>query len=442
MEYETTAGFGEYVVISPTEDGLVEAMFAPPQELLPEGWPPKIRLPELGERYGNLSNLRYCQAVAEDAARLRERFSERCARVALSDTGSYTLPLLAEIYFKRPNYKNLSAPRRSKYASNIRLIIQWSEARCHPDVRTLSEMDVDDFLERFRHQDAKRIDLRTTWSILFKTAIYAGWIKQTPLSRGGWSRKPARQVMIWSADDVARHAEEARRQKQPGLAALIEALFMTGQRIGDMSKTRWDHEFVEGRFIFAQSKTGQVVNIPVPEQLRDSLRRVRLEGSPYVFNDFRTATQFKPLDLHYAFQSVRDAIAKPGDPVLYLKGLRHSCVCQMFRANASVAEIASVTGHLLARVHSILEKYMPDRHGMAMIGMKRAHLSRGGAESDFAHVGPSPVMDSRGRTDPKNYWDIPARKFLESVKGSAISVDGYDPDPEARARRMAECTFG
>ena len=113
MEYESTAGFGDYVVISPTEDDLVEAMFVPPQELLPEGWPPKIRLPELGDRYGNLSNLRYCQAVAEDAARLRERFAERCARVALSDIGSYTLPLLAEIYFKRPNYKNLSAPRRS-----------------------------------------------------------------------------------------------------------------------------------------------------------------------------------------------------------------------------------------------------------------------------------------------------------------------------------------
>lgn len=44
---------------------------------------------------------------------------------------------------------------------------------------------------------------------------------------------------------------------------------------------------------------------------------------------------------------------------LLLRCLRHSCVVQLARAGCTPSEIASVTGHALASIVSILSLYLP-----------------------------------------------------------------------------------
>lgn len=52
-------------------------------------------------------------------------------------------------------------------------------------------------------------------------------------------------------------------------------------------------------------------------------------------------------------------VVAKGGPHRQLRVLRHSCVVQMARASCEVPEIASVTGHSLSSVTTILSHYLP-----------------------------------------------------------------------------------
>lgn len=411
--------FGDYVIVSQTGAG-DQASFVVPVDLRPAGWPASISLPELGPRLGDFADPAFAQAIRVDAERLRERLEARRRRDELSETELYNLPELARIYFQTGRFRKLSAYRRRKNTKSVELILLWSAARGHPDVRTLTEMDVDDFLDRFLGLPAKRLDLRAMWSALFGTARYAGWIHQSPLKRGDWGRPPPKATMLWSAEDVERFSQEACRQGQPGLAGLIRLLFESGQRVGDLRRAEWDKHVLNGTLIIKQSKTGRVVRIPLAQQLIATLSSIRKEASPLLFHDEATGRPFTELTLHQAFAKVREALLRPGDPHLLLKALRHSCVRRLFDTGASVPEIAGVTGHKLNRIHEILECYTPDRHGMAEASIKKAHIARGGSERDFDHVGPMPLIDAYGRRDPSNFFEDPSKKVLERVLGRAL----------------------
>jgi len=304
-------------------------------------------------------------------------------------------------------FKTLSASRQYRNQRSVTKILEWSASRGHPAVDGLSAFDMDDFLSQYANRPATRFDMRSMWNMLFDTAIYARWIKESPLPKGKWKTPKPREVAVWTSEDVQRYADQAKRMRQPGLAALIVTMMEIGQRLGDMRTAQWGREFLGDRFVIRQSKTGKLVNIPVPQWLRDLLLSVRIDGSPFVFNDFDKQTGFTPYRLMTRFEEVRHALSQDGDKKLELRVLRHSCVCRLMEAGLSAAEIAGITGHLLARVHSILERYYPDRWGMAQRGMMRAHIAGGADPESFGQLKPLPIQDWLGDSARSQIYESP-----------------------------------
>ena len=390
---------GRFICVHPKKRGGHRVTMVVPARLRPEGWPSCIRLPEIGGKTGTLDDPKFKNRILKDVQRLNSCLDERRNLEMLRLAPDKSLPKLAEIYFNRDRYLQLSESRQYRNRRSVMKILEWSASRGHPDVPSLTALDVDDFLSNYARCSATRFDMRSVWNVLFAAAIYAGWVKDSPMPRGNWETPKPVQLRVWKQEDVDRYAAMARQMGQPGLAAMMITIMKIGQRMGDMRTAQWGREYFGDRFVIKQSKTGQLVNIPIPAPLREELASVRLNSSPYVFNDFDKRSGFTDSRLTQRFMEIRHALTVEGEQVLQLRGLRHACVCSLMEAGLHTAQIAGITGHRLARVHSILERYYPDRWGMAESGMRRAFAASGYDPEAFGEVRPMTALDWDG--DPK-----------------------------------------
>lgn len=155
--------------------------------------------------------------------------------------------------------------------------------------------------------------------------------------------------------------------------AVLTGLF-SGQREKDVL------EFVPGeqtseRVDLVQSKTGARVSIPMAPRLAERIaagrERRKTAGyrvvSPNVVINERTGLPYNGNTFQDHFAKVRRAaIAGKGDEVppcetlktFTFADLRDTAVTWYARAGATVPEIAAITGHSLASIHSILKHYL------------------------------------------------------------------------------------
>lgn len=409
MTDTTTSGLGRFVCVRPKKDGTHRVMMVVPKDLRPSDWPASIRLPEIGHSYGRLSDQKFRNAVIADADRLNRRLDERrrWEAVANCQGRSKNLVELARIYQNSERFRALSPARQTKNLKSLGWILQWSEGRGHPEVASITESTVVDFLDGYSSKPSTRYDLRALWSVLLRMAKAERWIAEIPLQRGGWRIERQSEAILWTEDDVEQYAAMARRMNEPGLAAMLVVMMRTGQRLGDMRTARWMEEYQGGRFVLSQHKTRSKVNIPVPADLQAIIESVRSPYSDAVFPSGRTGQAFGDQEVKARFNEVREALTHEGGRRLTMNMLRHSAVCALIEANVHTMQIAAITGHLLARVHVILERYAPDRPGLAEQGMMKAHISRGGKAEDFASVEQTRLRDT-GSGGPAKPYATPA----------------------------------
>lgn len=93
--------------------------------------------------------------------------------------------------------------------------------------------------------------------------------------------------------------------------------------------------------------------------MRELLQIAVDEDQLLLFRNEPTGKTYTENRLSQTFRSVRKAAVKAGGRPLVLRQLRHSCVVQLARAGCTIPEIASITGHTLDSVTTILSKYLP-----------------------------------------------------------------------------------
>lgn len=219
------------------------------------------------------------------------------------------------------------------------------------------------------------------------------------------------EIAAWvAACDLAIKETGSRDRQRNGIAAvdlaaepvarpeLGDAIFLglfSGQRQGDRLALLDSGRDDKGRRRFKQSKTGAIVAIPETPQLaarlaaaaerRKGLKVVDLHN-PQVILDERRKRPFK--SDHYrhlvaerrqiavdgvvdveATEAARVAGRNDPEPIWRLKpcpslagkrdqDLRDTAVTWLARAGCNVMQIASITGHSLASIHSILKHYL------------------------------------------------------------------------------------
>jgi integrase len=263
-------------------------------------------------------------------------------------TAPGTLLSLMQAFQNSHEFRSRAELTRKDYVRKIEIIER--EFAEFPIVALADRRAKSTFLEwrdRLGLKSERQADL--AWTVLARILSWSkkrGLIDVNPCERGGRLYRGTRADKIWSHEDEA--AFLARAPKHLHLALTL-ALW-TGQRQGDLLRLTW-HAY-DGRVIrLEQSKTGARVVIPVGTPLKAALdAAVRyptilatLSGSAWTSDGFHA--------------SWSKACAKAGITGVTFNDLRGTAVTRLALAECTEAEIATITGHSLRDVRSILDAH-------------------------------------------------------------------------------------
>ena len=186
------------------------------------------------------------------------------------------------------------------------------------------------------------------WQVLRRVLSWAhdrGLVLANPCVRGGRLYHGSRADKIWTdAHEGAFLASAPMYLHLPLLLAL-----WTGQRQGDLLRLPWSA--YDGTHIrLKQSKTGARVVIPVGTPLKAALDAATKHGPLILTNSLR-----RPWASH-SFQAAWGiAMRKAGIVGVTFHDLRGTAVTRLALVGCTEAEIATITGHSLRDVRSILD---------------------------------------------------------------------------------------
>jgi integrase len=188
------------------------------------------------------------------------------------------------------------------------------------------------------------------WTVLARVLSWAkdrGKITVNPCERGGRVYHGTRADFVWSVEDEAAFLEHA----PPHLHLPLLLALWTGQRQGDLLRLPWSA--YDGSYIrLRQSKTGLPVTIPVGAPLKAALDAAKKHG-PIIL----TSTDARPWTPDGFRASWGKACKKAGIAGLTFNDLRGTAVTRLALVECSEAQIATITGHSLRDVRSILDAH-------------------------------------------------------------------------------------
>ena len=188
------------------------------------------------------------------------------------------------------------------------------------------------------------------WTVLARVLSWAkdrGKITVNPCERGGRVYHGTRVDFVWSVEDEAAFLEHASVQLH---LPLLLALW-TGQRQGDLLRLPWS-AYAGDELRLRQSKTGARVVIPVAAPLKAALDATPKRGPIIV-----TSTIGRPWTPGGFRAQFSVACKKAGIAGLTFNDLRGTAVTRLALVGCTEAQIASITGHSLREVGSILDAH-------------------------------------------------------------------------------------
>jgi integrase len=188
------------------------------------------------------------------------------------------------------------------------------------------------------------------WTVLARVLSWSkdrGKITVNPCERGGRIYSGSRAEHIWSEDQEAAFLKSAPTHLH---LALILALW-TGQRQGDLLRLPWS-AYNGTKIRLRQSKTGSRVIVPVGAPLKSAMDATAKRSTIIL-----TTADGKPWTAAGFRASWRKACAKAGVKGVTFNDLRGTAVTRLALAECTEAEIATITGHSLRDVHSILDAH-------------------------------------------------------------------------------------
>jgi integrase len=170
-----------------------------------------------------------------------------------------------------------------------------------------------------------------------------------------------RSEKIWSETDIAAFLAVASEPLQRALVLALE----TGQREGDLLVLPW--AAYDGTWLrLRQSKRGQRVNIPATEHLKAVLATAP-RTSPVILVESRG----RPWNQDTFRRAVWEAKRKAGISDLHFNDLRGTAVTRLSEAGCTTQEIATITGHSLKAVDTILDRYLARTDKLALAAIAK-----------------------------------------------------------------------
>jgi integrase len=176
-----------------------------------------------------------------------------------------------------------------------------------------------------------------------------GLVAANPCERGGRLHRASRNEKVWTNDDEESFIRNAPKHLH---LPLLFGLW-TGQRQGDLLRLPWSAYDGE-KIRLQQSKTGARVSVPIGAPLKAALdSAAKKKHGPIIL----TSTVKQPWTSDGFRTSWRKACRKAGIVGLTFNDLRGTAVTRLALAGCTEAEIATITGHSLREVRSILDAH-------------------------------------------------------------------------------------
>src|SRR5262245_46373457 len=272
-------------------------------------------------------------------------YNEAAARKATGPQG--TILRLLQGYQQSTDFLDLRDRTRSDYIGKIK---QIEERFGDFPLAALSDRRTRGIFMEWRDKLAlkSRRQADYAWQVLaliLQWALDRGTTTHNPCARGGRLYRGTRVEKIWTNDDEAAFLRSAPAHLH---LPLMLALW-TGQRQGDLLRLSWSA--YDGTHIrLKQSKTGARVVLPIGAPLKAALDVATKYGPLILTNSLR-----RPWTSHGFQASWHVAASKAGIVGVTFHDLRGTAVTRLAVVGCSEAEIATITGHSLRDVRSILD---------------------------------------------------------------------------------------
>ena len=275
-------------------------------------------------------------------------YNEAIARKVLPPRG--TLLSVLQAYQASEDFLGLADSTRRSY---VALILRIEKEFSDFPLSALTDRRTRGIFKQWRDRiatDSGRRQADYAWTVLARVLSWGldrGLVAANPCERGGRLYRGSRRDNIWTADDEAAFLQCAPAHLH---LPLLLALW-TGQRQGDLLRLPWSA--YDGKHIrLRQSKNGRRVTILVGAPLK-----LALDAAPKQSITILTNSDGRPWTSDGFRASWRKACNAAGITGLTFHDTRGSAVTRLAIVGATIAEIANITGHSLADVHSILDTH-------------------------------------------------------------------------------------
>jgi integrase len=207
------------------------------------------------------------------------------------------------------------------------------------------------------------------WKVLMRVISWArggGLTTYRPPERMERLYHADRADKIWTEEHVAAFMEIAPEYLQRALVLALE----TGQRQADLLALPWSS--YDGQWIrLRQHKTGRRVNVPVTRRLR-----AVLENTPRLSPVILTNSYGRPW-LQRSFQGAwKKTCRKAGIVDRTFHDTRGTTVTRLAEASCTPQEIATITGHSLRDIGTILDGYTARTDQIAIAAITKLERER------------------------------------------------------------------
>jgi integrase len=246
---------------------------------------------------------------------------------------------LLQAYQQSTDFLGLRERTRADY---IQQIMKIEQRFADAPIKALADPRTRGIFLEWRDQLALKSKRQAdyAWTVLARVLSWAkdrGKITVNPCERGGRVYHGTRVDFVWSVEDEA--------------AFLEHAPTWTGQRQGDLLRLPWS-AYNGSTIRLKQSKTQTRVEIPVGVPLKAALDATTKHG-PIIL----VSTDKRPWTSGGFHASWFKACRKAGIADVTFNDLRGTAVTRLALEGCTEAQIATITGHTLRDVRSILDAH-------------------------------------------------------------------------------------
>jgi integrase len=329
-----------------------------------------VKLRYVVKRVGRRGKVRfYWERKGHPLTRLPDDLPERAAMAeqlnSRADTVSSTEPLRGTIkwviarYVASDKFRDL-APGTKRYYLRYLRDIEALGGRL--PFKSFTRRAVVDFIDTYS-KDHQRRQAAAVLQAVFKRAHYEGLASIDTAARLELRTIKPRE-RIWTDAEVHRWLAAAAIE-DPHMATAFRLLQYTAQRPGDVLAATWP-QYSGSAIRLRQQKTKVLLDVPIDPELRDHLDAV--QRSPVCL----TIVTYRNRPVPYRrFNERFLAIAKRAGVDAQARDLRRTSMVNMAKAGATIAQIASVSGHSIEATQRVLETYLPRNFDLGQAAIAR-----------------------------------------------------------------------